>query len=1034
MAHLPSGLPTQGSIAYTASNNTLHSTIKNDPHDLLEVEIGDSKQPIFYPRMKIKRWNNEVNFSLGLIDDPTNAQVLYQGNKVVYKNNGLEAHFYDLPQTTDGQFEDGGHEFEVLLNKKPTSNVLQFSLQTKGLDFLYQGALTPEEIAKGAVRPTIDNITGSYAVYHSTQQGDYSLMGKNNYKSGKAFHIYRPKATDKSGNTVWCDLNVDTNRNTLSVTVPQSFIDSAVYPILVDPTFGYSTIGATFQSFSGSELVGYRFTAASDVGTIRKLTTYIGNGFSGTYNIKGVICDTTPNIVTNGISPSLGGYSETTNQWVSTGTYTSIPTISASTDYYLCFVSDKAVYFKYDTGTTNYGISDTGNSYTSPINPSGSKTFNSRKMSMYATYAPSGYAYVKTVTTTAFATSVTSMPVNLPASIVSGQLLIALVEVRNSGTWTKPTGWSDISTLSQTGGGGGVGKLNGFYRIADGTEGSTATWTAGTSTTGIWQVLQINNWDGTAPPEATTTSGDSSAANPPSESPSWGAANNLWIAVAGHAASTTAAWSAGPSGYDSFEDDGASSGGAAVSLATAVNYTSASSEDPGAFTVSGSNRFWAAATMAVKPSGGGGGGGTNYTQECDETLTITDTRTNSVGKVLSQVITTTPTFLRATTKSAFTETITVTPTYKNQTQKPFSESITITNPTVITKIVGKTFSESSTITDTFIRQTTKVLTETITLVQVYLNQTTKILSESITTTDTLVKSLIQTLLLSETLTITSTLSRQATKVLSETITLGNTLIKQITYILTESITITATVLKKPSRALTESIIITSVFIRSSTKVLHETLTLTASLIDQLSRSLTETLTISDSVSHLKTMFSTLTETLTIVPSFIRQTSKTFTETLTFLDTLLRQATKVLTDTFTLTDTMQETKGNKIFSETLTITDTLANQTSKTLSEVITIIDTQIRTISKTLSDTITLTASSINQGIKVLSETVTLTDTFTTKILGKFFTETITVVEKYISYHNGVRGLWGKMTKTITNWTQKAKPSGSWTKKPKRHG
>lgn len=207
---------------------------------------------------------------------------------------------------------------------------------------------------------------------------------------------------------------------------------------------------------------------------------------------------------------------------------------------------------------------------------------------------------------TQFASSVTSMPVNMPATVNAGDLLITLVEVRNAGTWTKPLLWLDISTLSQTGGGGGVGKLNGFYTIALGTEaGTTPIWTASSGTTGIWQCIRVTSWNGTTSPEATTTSGDSSAANPPSLSPSWGADDNLWLAVAGHAAITTAAWSAGPSGFSGFQDNGASSGGSAVSLASAWLQLNASSEDPGAFTVSGSNRFWAAATIAIRPASGG---------------------------------------------------------------------------------------------------------------------------------------------------------------------------------------------------------------------------------------------------------------------------------------------------------------------------------------------------------------------------------------------------------------------------------------------
>lgn len=214
---------------------------------------------------------------------------------------------------------------------------------------------------------------------------------------------------------------------------------------------------------------------------------------------------------------------------------------------------------------------------------------------------------------TNFDTSVTSMPVTLPATINSGDLLIALVEVRNSGTWTKPTGWSDISTLSQLGG-GSVGRLNGFYKISDGTEaGTTPTWTASTGTTAVWQSIRVTSWHGTTPPEAATASGDATNANPPSLTPSWGADDDLWIAVAGNAATgDTTGFTAAPTNYGSLQSNGASSGGSTANIATGTRQLNATSEDPGTFTPS-SNRFWTAATIAVRPAASGGATATSST-------------------------------------------------------------------------------------------------------------------------------------------------------------------------------------------------------------------------------------------------------------------------------------------------------------------------------------------------------------------------------------------------------------------------------------
>ncbi|MEI9966161.1 MAG: hypothetical protein WDN67_00575 [Candidatus Moraniibacteriota bacterium] len=197
------------------------------------------------------------------------------------------------------------------------------------------------------------------------------------------------------------------------------------------------------------------------------------------------------------------------------------------------------------------------------------------------------------------------MSVNMPAAVNSGDRLIAWVSVRNAGTWsTVPSGW--LEKGAQTGGGGGVGRLTVFEKFAAGTEaGTTPQWIHSTGTTAAWQVMRVTGAHASSALEMTTASGDSSAANSPSLTPSWGAEENLYLSVAGHAAISAAAFTAAPTSYTGFVNNGASSGGSAVSVASASQALTASPEDPGAFTAGGSNRFWAAATIAIRPAAGG---------------------------------------------------------------------------------------------------------------------------------------------------------------------------------------------------------------------------------------------------------------------------------------------------------------------------------------------------------------------------------------------------------------------------------------------
>ena len=226
------------------AGTTLKREVKANPKDRIEVEIGDAKQPDFKPQFKIKRWDNEVNFSMRA-EEVTDATVDIEAGIVKYKAKDYEVHQYEKPEAG----EDGGFEFEWVLNKKPESNVLRTTIQHKGLDFLYQPELTAEQIKQGASRD--ENVIGSYAVYHSTKKSN--SVGGNEYKNGKAFHIYRPHAVDADGVKVWCDLNI--TEGELTVTVPEDFLNKASYPVVVDPTLGYTSLG------SSGQILGYSSTS-----------------------------------------------------------------------------------------------------------------------------------------------------------------------------------------------------------------------------------------------------------------------------------------------------------------------------------------------------------------------------------------------------------------------------------------------------------------------------------------------------------------------------------------------------------------------------------------------------------------------------------------------------------------------------------------------------------------------------------------------------------------------------------------------------
>lgn len=198
--------------------------------------------------------------------------------------------------------------------------------------------------------------------------------------------------------------------------------------------------------------------------------------------------------------------------------------------------------------------------------------------------------------TTANAAS-TSQAVNLPAGIQVGELLLMFLTT-NGGTGTigVPTGWTSLYNVVNF-----QGDYNsvGCYRIADGSEGATVTVSLATSNKLGAVVCRISPFDNVATPAAATAT---TTKDPPSLSPSWGSADNLWLAIEhfGNISGVTSVTSY-PTNYTGVADAG-NAGANDPHTAIATRALTAATEDPGTYTLQnwsfpGAN----SATIAVKP-------------------------------------------------------------------------------------------------------------------------------------------------------------------------------------------------------------------------------------------------------------------------------------------------------------------------------------------------------------------------------------------------------------------------------------------------
>ena len=194
-------------------------------------------------------------------------------------------------------------------------------------------------------------------------------------------------------------------------------------------------------------------------------------------------------------------------------------------------------------------------------------------MGLLPSVAMAAFPQVASVTPSQFSSAATSHSVAFPATVNAGDLLIILAASSNTGNQNPAaSGFTSI------------GESNRVYvlvKIAAGTEGgSSVNLTVTNSSTAAAQVIRVTDWFGDlAGVELSTANsvGGSPAANPPSETASWGAEDNLWLACMGAAGDVTVT-SGAPTDYTDLAE--VTSGGGAAMVAHSQRELASATDDP----------------------------------------------------------------------------------------------------------------------------------------------------------------------------------------------------------------------------------------------------------------------------------------------------------------------------------------------------------------------------------------------------------------------------------------------------------------------
>jgi len=364
--------------------------------DGYRAEVGDLKtEDRFVPAVRLARWpgDDEAWFAVEL---PAEAGTLARDGSVIeHETGGVKSRFWliDADPSTP-EFEGGGLEWEIVL-ASPPSGPLVLSLESRNCAFYYQPALDadPDVLAdpdvasatetealdaKGTViasRPV--DIVGSYAVYHATRKHGI-------YRAGKIAHIRRPLIRAADGRTIYGTLQIDARAGTLAITVPEKWAAEAAYPIVIDPTFGQTSLGGSTTSIRDKVHAG-KFTLTED-GDVDSLWVAITAGAG--FGIIAAIYDDTG-------GTKQGSDADEVFQFGSAGflelPYTGGgPSLTGSNDYFLAAsVGFNSASIYYDT--TGGAGKEGSRSYDSTM-PSSISSYsnNSRIYSIYAEYTAAG--------------------------------------------------------------------------------------------------------------------------------------------------------------------------------------------------------------------------------------------------------------------------------------------------------------------------------------------------------------------------------------------------------------------------------------------------------------------------------------------------------------------------------------------------------------------------------------------------------------------------------------------------------------------
>lgn len=179
-----------------------------------------------------------------------------------------------------------------------------------------------------------------------------------------------------------------------------------------------------------------------------------------------------------------------------------------------------------------------------------------------------------------------------PANAAVDDLIVLAVATNTSSEVTTPSGFSVLAGWS-----GNFQRIRAYWRRYDGTEPADFTVTMSSTQYRAWRLIRVSGAHITSDPEGSGegNTGNSTAPDPTAVSPSWGAEKNLFLIFGSFDGAASV------SDYPTNYVNGITNG-TTEQLSMASRQLEASTEDPGAWTLSESATWVVNPTASIRPA------------------------------------------------------------------------------------------------------------------------------------------------------------------------------------------------------------------------------------------------------------------------------------------------------------------------------------------------------------------------------------------------------------------------------------------------